>query len=187
MTDYGQIAAEVLDLLARSPDMRRIEAKVWDTVLDRIHPVYGEKSVEAYAKTRSRLEEYLYDHLGKKPNPTTVKTPEEYRDWLWVVTEIVGFIRDNPALKVVELELWEWMLNQTYPLPPNHAPTARGMVKPTLENFMGNYGPSVDMIVKLEERDRLEAEQQLAEPPPEEPQAAMKMAEGKAMRSRKVK
>ena len=168
MTDWGHIVAEVEGLLERSPEMRMIEDKVWHYLLGSIHPIWGERSIEMYAKSRERLCEYLRDHLGKEANPCSKKTPDEYTDWLWFSVEMLGFLRDNPALKQVEPECWEWMLNQTYPLPPNHAPTAKNMVKAVLENFMGSYGATVRMIMEMESRmeaERLELAAKYTEKP----------------------
>jgi len=171
VTDWGMIVCEVEALLERSPEMRSVEDKLWDYLLSRIHPIHGKWSEAAYAETRSKLCEYLYDHLGKRPNPVSKPTPPEYTDWLWVVTEILGFFKDNPALRQVEPECWEWMLNQTYPLPPNHAPTARNMTKAILEQYMGDYGPTVKMIMEMEGRlaaekaARVEAERVLRDAP----------------------
>ncbi len=156
VTDWGQIACEMLSLFERSPEMRQMEAKAWAYLLTRVHPIHGKWSEEAYAQTRNRLCEYLADHLGKKPNPCTKPTPAEYTDWVWVTQEVTQFMQDNPSVRQVEPECWEWVLNQTYPLPPNHAPTARNMTKAILEQFMGDYGPTVRMILELE--GRLEAE-----------------------------
>lgn len=152
LTDYGFIACEMLGLLERSPEMRQIEDKAWTYMLTKIHPIHGKASEQAYANTRTLLCEYLSDHLDQQPNPCSKPTPTEYTDWLWVCTTIIGFLKDNPKLRQVEPELWEWMLNQTYPLPPNHAPTARNMTKAILEQFMGDYGPTVMMIQELESR-----------------------------------
>lgn len=175
MTDWGQIACEMLSLLERSPEMRQMEDKAWTYLLTRIHPIHGRHTEEAYKNTRNLLCEYLSDHLGKQPNPNTKPTPPEYTDWLWVSCEVCQFIKDNPALKQVEPECWEWVLNQTYPLPPNHAPTARNMTKAVLENFMGDYGPTVMMIVELEgrlERERQEREAKQPTPGLLTPEAA---------------
>lgn len=166
LTDWGLITCEMLGLLERSPEMRQIEDKAWHYLLTRIHPIHGDKSTEAYAQTRAKLCEYLADHLGKQPNPCSKPTPPEYTDWLWVVTEVVQFFKDNPSLKEMEPELWEWVLNQTYPLPPNHAPTARNMTKAILEQFMGDYGPTVQMIVQIEARMEAERLERASKLPP---------------------
>lgn len=152
VTDWGQIACEMLALFERSPEMRQMEDKAWTYLLTKVHPIHGKHTEEAYKNTRAKLCEYLADHLGKQPNPCSSPTPAEYTDWLWVCTEVVQFIKDNPSLKQVELECWEWILNQTYPLPPNHAPTARNMTKAVLEQFMGDYGPTVRMVMEMEQR-----------------------------------
>ena len=149
---WGFIVDAILDLLKRSPEMRRIEDKVWDRVLSSVHPIWGERSITAKANIRSMLCEYLSDHLGRKAAPCSKVTPD-FGDWLYVVCVVVQFMHDNPKLREVEAECWEWVLNQVYPLPPNHAPTACGMVKPVLENFMGDFGQVVSMIEEYEAKD----------------------------------
>ena len=152
VTDWGQIACEMLGLFERSPDMRQMEDKAWAYLLGKIHPIHGRWSEDAYANTRSRLCEYLHDHLGLEAKPCSKATPNTATDWLWFTIEVCQFLKDNPKLKQVEPEVWEWMLNQTYPLPPNHAPTARNMTKAILEQFMGDYGPTIMMVMELEGR-----------------------------------
>lgn len=157
VTDWGQIACEMLGLLERSPEMRLYEGMAWAYLLNKIHPADPRRSEfwseDVYKKrTRELLCEYLSDHLGDEAKPSSKPTADNCTDWLFVATEIVQFFKDNPKIKQVEPELWEWMLNQTYPLPPNHAPTARNMTKAVLENFMGDYGPTVQMILEYEGR-----------------------------------
>ena len=156
VTHWGQIACEMLALYERSPEMRQMQEKGWAYLLSKVHPIYGARSTDAYKMTRDKLCEYLHDHLGKEPNLCSKPTPPQYTDWLWVATEVCQFIKDNPAMRQLEPEVWEWVLNQTYPLPPNHAPTARNMTKAILEQFMGDYAPTVMMIQELE--GRMEAE-----------------------------